>query len=128
MDSTIPSNHKSVVLIFVSVGHRIMSESGRLFMLDSSRLLLLQRGSSSRYANKWCVPGGKIEPGETPAEAAARELLEETGISTTFTLDGFTCFRLNLTTTPVVRIESGFQGYGWFTPEDYADLDTMPPL
>lgn len=27
----------------------------------------------------WTLPGGRIEPGETPAEAAERELLEETG-------------------------------------------------
>lgn len=29
----------------------------------------------------WVPPGGKVEPGESPREAAGRELLEETGIS-----------------------------------------------
>ena len=30
--------------------------------------------------NRWCFPGGEIEKGESPEEAAVREVLEETGV------------------------------------------------
>jgi 8-oxo-dGTP pyrophosphatase MutT (NUDIX family) len=35
--------------------------------------------------SQWVLPGGTIEPGETPAAAAIREILEETGLSVELT-------------------------------------------
>jgi mutator protein MutT len=43
-------------------------------------VLIGQRGEQVTLAGLWEFPGGKVEPGETPAEAAARECLEETGL------------------------------------------------
>lgn len=37
-----------------------------------------------RRLGKWLPPGGELETGETPLEAAARELKEETGLEGTF--------------------------------------------
>ncbi len=42
-------------------------------------LLLVQR-SHPPQTGRWTLPGGRCEPGETPAQAAARETLEETGV------------------------------------------------
>ncbi|WP_436525910.1 NUDIX hydrolase [Actinoplanes sp. HUAS TT8] len=51
-----------------------------LVAADGSLLLQLRDDQAPAYPNVWGLPGGAIEPGETPVEAAARELLEETGL------------------------------------------------
>jgi 8-oxo-dGTP diphosphatase len=43
---------------------------------EQDRHVLLVR----KAGNRWTLPGGKVEPGETAAEAAIRELHEETGL------------------------------------------------
>lgn len=42
-------------------------------------VLLVQRGKGA-LQGYWSLPGGHVEPGETVREAAAREVLEETGV------------------------------------------------
>jgi ADP-ribose pyrophosphatase YjhB (NUDIX family) len=51
-------------LVVVRLGHR--------FLLTQER----------KYNAAWSIPGGRVEPGETLAEAAIREVLEETGVPT----------------------------------------------
>lgn len=45
-----------------------------------ARLLLQQRPLGKHHGGLWEFPGGKVEPGEAPAGALARELAEELGI------------------------------------------------
>jgi 8-oxo-dGTP diphosphatase len=42
-------------------------------------LLMVQRGRGPGQG-RWSLPGGRVEPGETMAEAVLRELDEETGL------------------------------------------------
>jgi len=44
------------------------------------RLLMIKRGHEPG-AGLWSIPGGRIEPGETDAEALVREMLEETSLT-----------------------------------------------
>jgi 8-oxo-dGTP pyrophosphatase MutT (NUDIX family) len=46
-------------------------------VLDGDRLLLTKRTDNG----EWCLPGGGIDAGERPAEAAEREVFEETGLT-----------------------------------------------
>lgn len=44
---------------------------------DERGFVLLQRTTED---NRWSLPGGAIDPGETPSQAVVREVREETGL------------------------------------------------
>lgn len=50
-------------------------------LLRGGRVLLSQRKAGSHLAGAWEFPGGKVEPGEDPRAALARELEEELGVT-----------------------------------------------
>jgi 8-oxo-dGTP diphosphatase len=50
-------------------------------LVDSDgRVLVAERPAGKHLAGSWEFPGGKVEPGEPPESALARELHEELGI------------------------------------------------
>ncbi len=49
----------------------------------NSKLLVCQRKRGDSNALKWEFPGGKVEEGESAAEALVRELREELGVTAT---------------------------------------------
>ena len=48
-------------------------------LIDRDKVLLIQRAQAP-YFGLWTLPGGRLETGETPEDAAAREIAEEVGL------------------------------------------------
>jgi ADP-ribose pyrophosphatase YjhB (NUDIX family) len=58
-------------------GHLAVGCSASVFDADGRRMLFVRRVDDDR----WAVPGGYMEPGESLTEACQREVLEEAGLS-----------------------------------------------
>jgi len=60
------------------IGHDLLwlSTAAGVVLDDNGRVLLGRRADTGI----WALPGGIVEPGEEPADAAVREIFEETGV------------------------------------------------
>ncbi|TSB45722.1 (deoxy)nucleoside triphosphate pyrophosphohydrolase [Alkalicoccobacillus porphyridii] len=106
-------------------------------IVKDNLILCAQRGDSKVLPFKWEFPGGKIEKGETPQEALAREIQEEMEceikindkIETTeyeydFGIVHLTTFYCELVSgEPVLTEHSEIR---WLAANELADLDWAP--
>jgi 8-oxo-dGTP pyrophosphatase MutT (NUDIX family) len=73
--------------------------------------ILIRRAPRGRNPGQWALPGGRLDGGETPVEAALRELAEETavtGVEVAGLLDDFVTDS-GFVITPVVAFGDGQQ-------------------
>ena len=90
----------------MSDGYR--RRTARVFVVDGAGRILLMRFQTEHedpaLNHGWLTPGGGIEPGESLAQAAARELFEEIGLPVTASELG-----------EPVAYSGGYANLGWAT-------------
>jgi len=59
---------------------KVISRTVDVVIYTENKVLLIKR-KNQPFAGSWALPGGFIDPGETPEAAAKRELKEETGVA-----------------------------------------------
>jgi 8-oxo-dGTP diphosphatase len=110
----------------------------------AGRFLLVRRGNPPAR-DLYAFPGGRAEPGETPAETALRELEEETGVVgrnprlfETYELLPeagvagshylLSVFRVDADADSVAEARSDAVDAGWFLPEEIETLPVPPSV
>ena len=133
----VPGKRAAITPIEVVTG--VLRHTGRVFVQ--------KRLASGVWGNLWEFPGGRVEPGESPEQAVAREFGEETGFDVAVDRSygiirhGYTtyritlhCFALSLAATtaaateaepPAPPILTAASAWRWVTPVELENL-AMP--
>lgn len=84
---------------------------------SSPRLVLIREYRYPLDAEIYALPAGLVDPGETPGEAAAREMQEETGFAFDEYAGGDPCFRRPFFLGPGLTDETSSAVFGTVEPE-----------
>lgn len=104
----------------------VIEEQGELSLLFEVRAASLRT-----QPGEVCFPGGGIERGETPEQAALREMREELGLGAPLVEPGpgleWERHSLGFWTRPVLaRLAAGWQNEIWPSPAEVQDVFTVP--
>jgi len=106
-------------------------------------LTLRNEPEDPKFHNKWCIPGGGMEWGETPEQTLIREFKEELNIVPTIisphpititSIQGdahilLLCYVVNIGQQVVdISVDPDHETleYGWFTQEEAGKIDSLP--
>lgn len=104
-------------------------------LMDDNRVLVIQRGPEASWSGYWAPLSGRLEPGESQAEALVREVREEIGIDVRPTAKVWECetddgrYVLHWWTAAVepgqdeLVLDPGeVSAVRWVTPAEYGEL------
>jgi len=104
-------------------GPAMRTISGVVLRKDASGLRVLLLHRTAERGDFWQIVTGRVEPGESPAEAAKREVYEETGLHLPVRELGYRhCFALGDEVVPAVVEETAFAAR--WTGDDRVRLDS----
>lgn len=114
-----------------------------VILVNGTQVLLGRRPAKSRFGGLWEIPGGKLNPSETPAEAALREIREELGIGVgdlrifsvnswetgadSYVLTTYTGIPDTLPTTSTAHDELRWFGFDEIAPAAFASFPVTKP-